>query len=57
MKFTYAIKHKNKTKVTWISICTFSRLVILNFIHQNTFAFENLIRVSTPFCGNWLSSK
>ena len=55
MKLSHALKHENKAKATWISICTFSRLAILNFINRNELAFESFARISTPFGGSILS--
>ncbi len=57
MESSYALKHENRAIATWISICTFTRLFIYGFIHQNAFAFESLTRLSTPFGGNVLPVK
>ena len=55
MQLSHALKHENKTKATWISICTFSRLFILGLIHQYAQSFESLTRLATPFGGNILA--
>lgn len=52
MKVSHTLKQENKIKATWISICTFSRLSILSFIHRNALAFEGLARLSAPFGGS-----
>ncbi len=54
MVLSHALKHENKAKATWISICTFSRLFILGFINHNALVFESLARISSPFGGNVL---
>ena len=52
MQSSHALKHENQVEATWISICTFSRLFILGFIHQYAQSFEGLSRLTTPFGGN-----
>jgi hypothetical protein len=52
MQTSNILKHENKAKATWISICTFLRLVVLVFIGKNGIVFEGLIRAATPFGSN-----
>lgn len=56
MELTQAYKHKNKTKAAFISVWTFSRLYLLGSIKSNALVFDSLVRLSTPFGGNWLLS-